>query len=276
MGGMVSDGNCADDGACREGERCTCRDCWPRDDCAFDACIDDGECAEDEGCVCADCARAPECESYCVPCSEFLRQLSPSLAAYPPKSALCEPESAALYDAFEACACQERCVEECGDNLCAESVPDADCTSCSIINCGVERQACADAVRPDILCNPVTGEPCREGEACDRLQPILGTISGFVCFPGPNDVALCETCSTNRDLFCSNTLTCVAEDGSIPGGDGACGRYCCMDEDCGTGTCVKGAYEPAAPDLGVCAGGMGSIPACEVPDTPPSRGSCVQ
>ncbi len=274
-GGEPNEGNCESDGACREGERCTCRDCWPMDACEFDACVDDGECTIDEGCVCADCADAPECASYCVPCSEFLRQLSPSIGVYPPKTALCETESRTAYDAFEACAC-EACAEDCGGNLCQGDVPDGACNGCSIINCGTERQTCADDVRPDILCNPVTGEPCLEGEACDRLQPILGTISGFICFPGSNDVGICETCSTNVDMFCGNTLTCVAEDGSIPGGNGTCGRYCCTDDDCGGGTCVKGAYEPAAPDLGVCADGEGTIPACEVPDMPPSGGSCVQ
>lgn len=277
MGGTVSDGNCVADGLCREGERCTCRECWILDSCSFNACNEDGECSEDEGCTCIDCEGAPECESYCVPCSEFLRQLTlapPNGPAFPPTDSLCD-DSVALYAAFEQCACDESCADECGDTLCTEAPPSAACFACYTANCMDERDACGLAVRPDNLCNPVTGEPCLEGETCDRVQPVIGTIAGFFCFQDPAERVLCETCNTDTGPFCQNTLTCVEDDGSVSAGNGECARYCCTDDDCGTGTCVKGAYAPAAPDLGVCADDMSMIPACDVPDMPTSGGSCV-
>jgi hypothetical protein len=280
-GGGSGDGDCVDDGACRsnEGERCTCRDCWPRDACEFRACVNDGLCRQSENCACSDCSATPECESYCVPCSEFVRQLTPRppfVAAFPPKSALCDPESVALYDAFEQCVCEDSCVEACENSLCDEATPSIACINCYAVSCAAELQACGQAVRPDVLCNPVTGEPCREGEACDRIQPFPGTISGFFCFPPPNDVGLCETCNEASGAFCGNTLTCVDETGGFSGGAGACARYCCTDEDCGAGSCVAGNYAPAAPDLGVCSDSAGGIPGCEIAEPPPSGGSCAQ
>lgn len=278
-GGAVA-GNCTDDGACRsdEGERCTCRDCWPRDACEFLACFSDGVCAQSENCACADCVDEPECESYCVPCSEFVRQLTarpPFFAAFPPKSALCDPDSVALYDAFERCACDDECADECENSLCAELPPGTACVTCYATNCADELQACGAAVRPDVLCNPVTGEPCRPGEACDRIQPYPGTVSGFLCFPPPADATLCERCNIGGGPFCASTLTCVGSGGGLSGAN-VCARYCCTDEDCGAGTCIKGTFAPATPELGVCSDATGAIPGCEVADVPPSGGSCAQ
>lgn len=279
-GGGGAESNCMDDGACRsaEGERCTCRDCWPRDACEFNACVNDGSCSLSENCTCDDCAEAPECDGYCVPCSEFIRQFTfrgPFAPAYPPKDALCASESAALYEALEQCACEESCADECGESLCAEVPPSAACVTCYSSACRSELGACGLAVRPDILCNPVMGEPCREGEACDYLQPVLGTISGFFCFPPPSDAGLCETCNTGTGPLCANTLTCADESGGLSSGNGSCARYCCTDGDCGAGACVKGTYAPAAPDVGVCADDAGTVPACDLPSAPPSGGSCI-
>jgi hypothetical protein len=273
-------GVCIADGACRldEGEPCTCRDCWPRDACEFDACVDDGQCSQLENCACADCAEEPECGSYCVPCSEFVRQLTPRppfLAAYPPRESLCDPESVALYEDFERCACQTSCAAACENNLCAEVPPSAACINCYAVECSAQLDACGQAVRPDILCNPVTGEPCREGEQCDYVRPVPGSISGFFCFPPPANASLCMACNTDSGPFCENTTTCVDALGAPARGNGACARYCCSDDDCGPGTCVAGGFDPAAPDLGVCADPSDAVPGCDVSQPPPSGGSCA-
>lgn len=273
-GGTAGEASCVFDGACRPGEACICRECWPIDDCEVVACVDDGECAPDEGCFCADCAEAPECDDYCMPCSEFLRRVdAPERSGR--KDLLCEPEALADFEAFEDCICGEACASAC-EGLCSGSSSGSDCTVCINDNCAAEQQTCGEDVRPDIFCNPVTQEPCAPTEACDRVQPFPGTVSGFFCFPPPNETAICESCNTNVGRTCEAGLTCVDDTGALPATDGLCGRYCCDDEDCGTGVCLKGTYAPAAPDLGVCAEGGGDVPACDVPSASDSGGSCVQ
>jgi len=88
-------------------------------------------------------------------------------------------------------------------------------------------------------CNPVTNEGCDgNGAACD----INGFGFNFACYPDGNVRALCEACGAPN--FCQAGLTCV---------NGTCAKYCCLDADCGSGTCTTGVFG-ADPDLGVCAG----------------------
>ena len=99
----------------------------------------------------------------------------------------------------------------------------------------------------EILCNPVTNEPCEAGEACDVYAPEPnGPVVGFHCYPDDNVAELCEPCnSDSKDgklVFCVGGLTCINK---------ACVRYCCSDLDCGDGKCVELEYE-AAPSLGGC------------------------
>ncbi|MEJ7733843.1 MAG: hypothetical protein WKG00_32195 [Polyangiaceae bacterium] len=95
----------------------------------------------------------------------------------------------------------------------------------------------------DIQCNPVTNEPCSEGEACDVYAP-NGKITGFHCYPDNNTAELCEACNPDgADAeFCVGGLTCIGD---------VCIRFCCTDADCGNGECKKVDYR-IAPGLGVC------------------------
>jgi hypothetical protein len=89
-------------------------------------------------------------------------------------------------------------------------------------------------------CNPVTGAPCaiEEGESCD-----LGA-NGFACFKVSNAAALCQACDDVSGTLCGPTLTCIASH--------VCARYCCHDEDCGSGHCDRSIAVLQAGDVGVC------------------------
>ena len=77
--------------------------------------------------------------------------------------------------------------------------------------------------------NGITGEPCNiaAGESCDTSFG-EGYLSAFVCYGPPNDVEYCGSCNQGDGPWCVGTSTC---------NDGCCWRYCCGDEDCGTGHC---------------------------------------
>lgn len=122
---------------------------------------------------------------------------------------------------------------------------------------------CNDACVPKSECNPVTNSPCdtAAGEACD-----LSGDGIFVCFPAPNDTALCDTCSNSAGPFCMGGTHCN-EDAN----GGQCTHYCCDDGDCGTGSCDT----TGMPDgVGICVGANMEIASCDSPATSPSGGSC--
>jgi hypothetical protein len=142
---------------------------------------------------------------------------------------------------------------------------------------GCQGAKCTEACMPKDTCNPVTSAGCeaQAGSACD-----LGAVGTFQCFPPPNEVALCETCTPGAGKYCAPGMTCL-----FP--VNRCARYCCTDADCGTGTCWHDATRIfgaplalAEDDVGVCvvkAPGAAEDPkpACEVPADPPSDGACV-
>ena len=71
---------------------------------------------------------------------------------------------------------------------------------------------------------------CAAGEACD----VEATQLTFVCFPGPNDAQLGGACNNTSGPYCAMGLTCVGPDAQST----VCERFCCIDGDCGGGTCT--------------------------------------
>jgi len=70
---------------------------------------------------------------------------------------------------------------------------------------------------------------------------------GFICFPPPNDAAICQPCDNANGPWCQGTMTCIS-------GEGLCRRYCCDDGDCGPSlTCQKGLMvDNAEVEVGLC------------------------
>jgi hypothetical protein len=138
-----------------------------------------------------------------------------------------EPTAHALYYAIGECAqtnCEAECIQEPVEPAC-EGVPEE----------APSAGACVEIAGGD-ECNPVTNEGCdtEAGEACDSGE------DGFMCYPPPNENALCTECSEDAG-FCAPGHVCVG---------GLCARWCCTDQDCG--------------DDGVCSG-EGNIGYCIVP-----------
>jgi hypothetical protein len=105
-------------------------------------------------------------------------------------------------------------------------------------------------------CNPVTNIPCAAGLTCDSTVDSNNDISGFACFGGPNEAALCEACNTaTTGPLCTGGLVCANVTGDVQ----ACAHFCCTDADCGTGRCVTTdgsgtlLFGTVAPGLGLCA-----------------------
>lgn len=96
-------------------------------------------------------------------------------------------------------------------------------------------------------CNPVTSTGCEDagvGATCDLGDDGKGG-SAFVCFPPPNDVALCGTCDNSSGPFCKPTMHCA------PTATGfGCARFCCDDTDCTGGKCDLTILGGQAP--GIC------------------------
>src|SRR4029079_8113046 len=90
-------------------------------------------------------------------------------------------------------------------------------------------------------CNPVTNGGCDggAGETCD-----LGDQNQFVCFPAPNDVALCGNCDNGAGPFCKPTMHCAPTAAGF-----GCARWCCDDTDC-TGCKCEITFLGQAP--GIC------------------------
>jgi hypothetical protein len=281
QGGMGGDGGqgatggsppmleCDLDAKCKSTEDCACMDCWYEAKCNSKAnCLDDTSCTGSEGCFCADCAAEPACADYCISCLQLVTYWSDA-------AALCTsgaPSSQSLWQDFEACACGT-CISDCGSTVCQGTTPNQPCIDCLAMSCDAEQQACeADLPAPFIQCNPVTAEPCNLNERCD-IVTLAGQPIGFQCFIAENNAATCDEClyMFGSQSYCEAGNTCVDAAGQLTNG-GTCGRYCCDDGDCGTGTCQKGQFS-AAPDLGICVGMMG--PACDAPVEAPSMGSCV-
>jgi hypothetical protein len=73
-------------------------------------------------------------------------------------------------------------------------------------------------------CDPLTPGSCGAGEACD-----IG-MSGFECFPPPNDAQIGGACDNSAGPYCTNGAACVMM---------VCAEYCCSDADCGGKTCTS-------------------------------------
>jgi hypothetical protein len=96
----------------------------------------------------------------------------------------------------------------------------------------------------EILCNPVTNEPCTAGNACDSAVDMDMNFVGFQCYGGQNTGELCEPCNAQEQEFCVGGLACI---------ESKCTRYCCTDADCGEDSeCLPAGYDDASPDLGFC------------------------
>ncbi|MEM1035012.1 MAG: hypothetical protein AAGN82_32025 [Myxococcota bacterium] len=284
-GGAVSALDCDPDNKCRSDEPCACQDCWFRESCNSNTCNADGVCDDDESCACADCTADPECSGYCINCQTYT-------AYFAGRDALCA-NAAPLFDALESCACDgaSACLGDCQANFCQGLSPNPSCQECIEDNCAAPRDACfADTAR-FVQCNPVTQEGCnpaQSNERCDYVTVPAGpavafsprTVIGFNCQLETNDADQCTACnySFGSTTKCEKGNTCIsAVDASVVN-EGVCGRYCCDDADCGTGTCQKGAFAPAAGDLGTCTVGATSTdPGCDAPGfgASTSMGSCV-
>jgi hypothetical protein len=113
---------------------------------------------------------------------------------------------------------------------------------------------CADDDWSEFDCNPLTQAPCDlgTGEACDvAFDPNVG-LTGFACYPAPNDAQVGETCDGGNGPWCAGGATCV--EASPGAGTFVCATWCCDDAQCGAGeTCqITETYSPIASDLGVC------------------------
>jgi hypothetical protein len=195
---------------------------------------------------------------------------------------------AACGSCLEASCCAE--LAESGGDPADPALVDCALASCEVecfpppepppfaLECTVPAEASSAgscvAIDATNTCNPVTNEGCNTdaGEACDLGQ------NGFECFPDGNTQDLCTDCGSTVG-YCKAGLTCFNE----------CARFCCTDDDCGTGQCLKefdgAALYEVAPSLGVCVPGT---PVARVrvahlsPDTPavdvcvyPSGGSAT-
>jgi hypothetical protein len=269
-GGGVPALGCDADAKCKASEPCACQDCWLEPKCASTAnCNDDGMCTEQEGCHCADCSNLGECDDYCLDCHAYLTY-------YTDPATICNPGSQALYDALDDCACTSICVTECAQNFCNSQLPSQACIDCIDMSCKPQYDACFADIEPFVQCNPVTNEPCNETadqEHCDRVL-VGDEVVGWQCNLRTQDALLCDACNYNfGGTYCFRGHTCGDGLGDISV-TGTCARYCCDDGDCGTGTCLKGVFSSADPDVGICdtqVGGAG----CDAPADAPSLGSCV-
>jgi hypothetical protein len=117
--------------------------------------------------------------------------------------------------------------------------------TCEMSSCGSQ---CA--LNVVYHCNPVTNKGCRGDEACD-----LSASGAFECFPPPNKVDLCGSCSvTTTPPYCQGGLHCVTED--VTATMGQCGAYCCPGpdyDDCGPNAkCDPMQLLGGLTDVGIC------------------------
>ncbi|MCA9619605.1 MAG: hypothetical protein KC731_11285, partial [Myxococcales bacterium] len=279
-GGMGGGIVCNNDNRCGwnlppDREYCSCGDCWTRDACNVQSsCNNDGVCEQPEGCFCEDCKDEPQCEGYCISCEELTTY-------YSAETALCA-NSAPIFQDLEACACNA-CASDCDINFCSGIAPSGACDTCIQDMCLTQFTACRADKLLRVKCNPITTEGCIPQNArCDRLRFSDLPANGFECHLGvDNDV--CEGCQyTMQQGGCKRGTSCLDSVGELTDEMGTCGKYCCDDNDCGTGTCVKGLF---LADIGICyqaggaGGGGGSTPSnmleCMPTEPPPSMGSCV-
>lgn len=131
------------------------------------------------------------------------------------------------------------------DAACGETAPAPKCDAPAEPPSG---GSCA-AAGEGVACNPLTNAECDGGggEVCDY------DTTGFRCFPGPNELDVCEPCGGEAG-FCGPGLSCFRNVLISPTGvelTGVCARACCDDEDCGGGTCAAKVTAGAA-KVGVC------------------------
>lgn len=146
-------------------------------------------------------------------------------------AAVCEADQS--FGALRGCA-----LDSCRD-LCQSSRFAAGCDAPAS---PPSKGACVNVDGVKNQCNPITNGGCdaAKGEACDT-----DTIAGFRCFVYPGAAGTCEDCgkATGDKIGCAGKLTCRAY---------RCARFCCNDDDCGTGKCFKGSYPDHA--VGACGG----------------------
>jgi hypothetical protein len=159
------------------------------------------------------------------------------------------------------CAASEACTQ---DSTCADCRDGFSSSGCDANVAYVALVACYKASCPVCAygCNPVTNEGCdaAAGDVCD-----VANNSPTACFTGPNEQALCESCSNDIGPYCGAGLHC-------DGDAGECARMCCDSKDCGPGATCELGVSDTVPAVGVCRK-SGSID-CSAPVTAPSKGSC--
>ncbi len=151
------------------------------------------------------------------------------------------------YTALKTCA-RETCGETCYPSAPIE--PDLVCSYPDLLPAS---GTCVTLDPVTITCNPMLRSVTCNFEAaasCDfDPQHTWGTANAIACQPSAWN-HLCEDCGLVEGM-CHFGLTCV---------NGRCGRFCCVDEDCGAGaTCdpawveyrlSEGGIDP--PPMGIC------------------------
>jgi|RhiMetdeSRZDD1v2_1073273.scaffolds.fasta_scaffold501883_2 hypothetical protein len=87
-------------------------------------------------------------------------------------------------------------------------------------------------------CNPLTNAGCMPTEYCTFSS------AGSYCRTQNQNQAVCEVCDNTVPLECGPGLQCTFAN--------ECGRWCCDDGDCGSGTCIYQQLVDIHPELGTC------------------------
>ena len=87
-------------------------------------------------------------------------------------------------------------------------------------------------------CNPITNAGCAPTEYCTFSS------AGSYCRQQNQNQAVCQVCDNTLPLECAPGLHCTFA--------GECGRWCCDDGDCGSGTCIYSQLVDIHPELGGC------------------------
>jgi hypothetical protein len=87
-------------------------------------------------------------------------------------------------------------------------------------------------------CNPITNSGCMPTEYCTFSS------EGSYCRLQNQNQAACEPCDNPTPIECGPGLQCTFAN--------QCGRWCCNDQDCGSGTCIYSQLVDIHPELGTC------------------------